>query len=98
MAEQPVTCALHEQRLVTLEEKIDELLKRGNDFTVAVINGKTEHRKASELIGELYVSMKTLEDKRKQPGKIWQGVGTFLLPLLNLLTIIGILVALFHNK
>lgn len=98
MGEQPVTWALHEQRLANLENKIDELLKRDNDFKVAVINGRTEYRKASELIGELYVSMKTLEGKRKQPGKIWQGIGTFLLPLLNLLTIIGILVALFHNK
>lgn len=98
MGEQSVSCALHEKRLCNLEEKLDLLLERGNDFTVAVINGKTEHRKASELIGELYVDMKILKEQREAPKKVWQDIGNFFLPILNLLTIIGILVALFHKQ
>jgi hypothetical protein len=89
---------VHEQRLEKIEKSLQTLIERGNDFTVPVINGKTEHRKASELIGELYVDMKKLKEQREAPGKIWQKLGAFLLPLLNLLTIIGILVALFHKQ
>ncbi|KKR55856.1 MAG: hypothetical protein UT94_C0055G0004 [Candidatus Uhrbacteria bacterium GW2011_GWF2_40_263] len=98
MGEQPITCALHEDRLKKIESSLRVLLERGNDFTVPVINGKTEHRKASELIGELYVDMKKLKEQRETPGKVWQKLGNLLLPLLNLLTIIGILIALFHKQ
>ena len=52
-------CPYHE----ALESKVDTLLERGNDFTVKVINGKTTERLASELIGEMYVAMKELQEK-----------------------------------
>ena len=61
----PDSCRLHEERLSSLEESIavitgniEELLERGNDFEIPVINGKTEYRKASELIGEMYLAIK----------------------------------------
>jgi len=48
----------------TIEEinaTLKTMLENGNDFEVAVINGKTEYRKASELIGEMYLEMKSIK-------------------------------------
>lgn len=54
-------CILHEERLSNIEKALETLLERDNDFYVKVINGKTEKRLASELIGELYVNMKDIK-------------------------------------
>lgn len=71
--ELPASCQLHEERLENLEQSlttiidnVDVILKRGNDFTIPVINGRTEYRKASELLGEMYVGLKKLENKLDQ--------------------------------
>jgi len=95
--EKEISCVLHEERLSKIELSLQTIIDRGNDFLVPVINGRTEHRKASELIGELYVDMKKLKEQREAPKKVWQDIGNFFLPILNLLTIIGILFALFHK-
>lgn len=94
-------CILHGNKLEKLENSmavmanhLQALLERDNDFTVKVINGKTEERLASELIGELYVAMK--EVQKSTPKNLWNNFGTIILPLLNLLTIVGLLIAIFH--
>lgn len=40
---------------------LNELLTRNNDIMVKVINGKTQERLASELIGEMYLEMKDIK-------------------------------------
>lgn len=94
MAE-PINCILHEDRLTKIEKSLDILLKRDGDFKVKVINGRTEERLASELIGELYVDMKKIKEQREAPKKIWKEIGVFLLPLINLATIVGLLFKIF---
>ena len=94
-------CILHGNKLEKLEASmavmarhLEALLQRDNDFTVKVINGKTEERLASELIGELYVAMK--EVQKSTPKNLWNNFGTVILPLLNFLTILGLLIAIFN--
>ena len=53
-----INCILHEERLSNIEKAIQTLLERDGDFYVKVINGTTQKRLASELLGELYVNMK----------------------------------------
>jgi hypothetical protein len=94
-------CILHEEKLnqltadmAVIAQHLTVLLERSNDFTVKVINGKTEERLASELLGELYVAMK--EVQKSTPKNLWNNFGTVILPVLNLLTIVGLLIAIFH--
>ena len=77
----------------TLRDNVHILLGRNNDFTVKVINGKTDERLASELIGEMYVAIKEL--KKETPKKIWSDFGASLMPLVQLLTLIGLLITMF---
>jgi hypothetical protein len=86
-----------------LRDNVHKLLGRNNDFTVKVINGKTEERLASELIGEIYVDLKMQKEinervakeiKEKLPGKLWENFGQFLLPLVQLLTLAGLIITM----
>lgn len=71
-----------------LNENVETLLARDGDFTVAVINGKTEHRPASELIGEMYMQMKDIKTKttdasiERLKNRVKDGVSVFTLVLL----------------
>lgn len=94
-------CILHEAKLNKLEadmaiisKHLETLLEKDNDFLVKVINGRTEERLASELIGEMYVNMKHLQSQT--PKSIWQGFGTTIMPLLNILTIIGLIITMIQ--
>jgi hypothetical protein len=44
-----------------MRESLHTLVGRSNDIFVKVINGKTETRLASELLGEMYVAVKELK-------------------------------------
>ena len=85
-----------EQNLETIRVNIHTLLGRSGDIVVKVINGKTEERLASELIGEMYVEMKSL--KKQTPKSLYKGLGVGLIPLINLLTIIGLIITIFALK
>ena len=94
-------CILHEAKLNKLEsdmalisKHLESLLERDNDFLVKVINGRTEERLASELIGEMYVNMKHLQSQT--PKSMWKGLGNSLMPLLNILTIIGLIITMIQ--
>lgn len=96
-------CKLHTNQIENLESKmtlveddlkmirknLHTLLGRQNDIIVKVINGKTEERLASELIGEMYVEMKSL--KKQTPKSI---LSSGVIPIINLLTIISLIIAI----
>lgn len=86
-----------------LRENVHKLLGRNNDFTVKVINGKTEERLASELIGEMYVALKdhqednriTIEElKKATPRTLWKNLGEMLLPIIQIITLIGLIITM----
>jgi len=74
--------------LLKIKESLHTLLGRNNDFIIKVINGKTEERLASELIGEIYVELKHIKDKttdasvKRLKEKIKDGVNVFTLVIL----------------
>ena len=104
-------CVLHEDKLNSLEKNIaiigtqlTQLLERDGDFLVKVINGVTTERLASELLAEMYLGMKELRAKMQQeisdlkkasPKNMWSNFGNAILPLLNLLTIIGLIITMY---
>lgn len=92
-------CILHEEKLNSLESnmaiiatQLTQLLDRDGDFLVKVINGVTKERLASELLAEMYLNMKKLNEQT--PKKLWANFGSFVLPLMNLLTIIGLIITM----
>jgi len=102
------SCKIHDKQIEILEEKMETvqedlkhirenvhtLLGRSSDFVVKVINGKTEERLASELIGEMYVEMKTL--RKQTPKSIMSTFSTSILPFINILTLIGLIITLLE--
>jgi hypothetical protein len=87
-----------------LRENVHKLLGRNNDFSVKVINGKTVERLASELIGEMYVALKDhqrddivaiKELKKASPRSLWKNLAEILLPLVQIITLIGLIVTMF---
>lgn len=105
MEKLPTNCRLHEDRLANLEDSlgtiitnVDELIKRDNDFEIAVINGKTTYRKASELLGEMYLAIKEL--KQQTPTNMVKQFGVIADNLLKIAMLIGLLFTMFkvfHN-
>lgn len=103
-------CEIHEKQIKTLEEKVLDikddiihirenvhtLLGRGNDIVVSVINGKTEKRLASELLGELYVEMKSL--RKATPKSLIQQLNSAVLPIIHWITLITLVLAVFFGK
>ena len=88
-------CPYHEQletELKLVGKNVNLLLTRGNDFYVKVINGKTEERLASELIGEMYVAIGKLKDG--SPKKIFQNGMQVVNSLITLLTLAGLIVTM----
>ena len=86
-----------------LRDNVHKLLGRNNDFTVKVINGKTEERLASELIGEIYVDLKLQKEKteraikeleKETPSSLWQSMKTNISPLVELLTLALLIVTM----
>jgi hypothetical protein len=86
-----------------LRDNVHKLLGRNNDFTVKVINGKTTERLASELIGEIYVNLQhqkeetrraVAELKRETPKTLWKNLGDTLFPLIQLLTLTGLIITM----
>ena len=102
------SCKIHDKQIEILEEKVETiqedlkhirdnvhtLLGRSSDFVVKVINGKTEERLASELIGEMYVEMKSL--KKQTPKSLMNSLSLFVLPFINFLTLIGLIITLLE--
>ena len=43
-----------------LRENVHKLLGRNNDIVIKLVNGRTEERLASEVIGELYYAQKSI--------------------------------------
>jgi hypothetical protein len=103
-------CKIHEKQIEVLEEKVTimkddlmhirdnvhTLLGRGNDIVVSVINGKTEKRLASELLGELYVEMKLL--RKATPKSLIQQLNSAVLPIIHWITLITLVLAVFFGK
>ncbi|PIP78074.1 MAG: hypothetical protein COW85_05725 [Ignavibacteria bacterium CG22_combo_CG10-13_8_21_14_all_37_15] len=76
-----------------IRDNVHTILGRNNDFIVKVINGKTEERLASELIGEMYVQMKVINGQTtvaasKKLKNLIKDYGSFLSLVLLLLTLI----------
>ena len=67
---------------------LHKLLNRKSDIIIKVINGKTEERLASELIGEMYMQLKDLKEKttdasvKRLKEKIKDSVNVFTLIIL----------------
>ena len=85
-------CILHEEKLKNIERALEELLKRDGDFYVKVINGKTEKRLASELIGELYVSMQQI--KKETPRGLANSISVFAEKVIPVVTLIGLIITM----
>jgi len=86
-------CILHEERLKSIEESLGVLLERNGDFYVKVINGKTERRLASELIGELYVTMQQI--KKETPRGLANNIVVFAEKVIPILTLFGLIITMF---
>lgn len=103
-------CILHEAKLNKLESDmtviashLQTLLERDNDFTVKVINSKTEERLASELLGEIYVGLKHTNQKLEQeitelkketPKSILNNLGSVADNLFKVFTLIALVVTM----
>lgn len=98
MGELP-NCSMHETRLKHLEESMEHirsnvhtLLGRPSDIVVKVINGKTEQRLASELIGEMYVAIKEL--KEETPKSIFNNFAVFADNAFKIITLIALIITM----
>ena len=94
MGEQ-INCVLHDKELKELKEdmgkirdNVHTLLGRQNDIIVKVVNGKTESRLASELIGEMYIAIKEL--KQETPKSIFNNFATFADNAFKIITLIAL--------